>query len=214
LCSNKSFEEEEVGKLVFADGDDERGQQQQQLCGWTKSAVLTWFRRRSSSRSSRGSLLLLLQRRRAEMVRGTVGGAAREAQHMWSQLVHEKSVLPYLIPVFVLAWLLERWVIPLSSWIPVIISVWAALQVIYLAMDLQSKALLYSGFFLLLLCALNPNFFSPFFSFLGLLYVWRIHDYYYYGFLCTTEYSLNLWLCFSTNDMSKLIERSSKSLPN
>ncbi|CAK9869456.1 unnamed protein product [Sphagnum jensenii] len=62
------------------------------------------------------------------MVRGTVGGAAREAQHMWSQLVHEKSVLPYLIPVFVLAWLLERWVIPLSSWIPVIISVWAALQ--------------------------------------------------------------------------------------
>jgi hypothetical protein len=169
LCSNKSFEEEEVGKLVFADGDDERGQQQQQLCGWTKSAVLTWFRRSSSSRSSRGSLLLLLlqQRWRAEMVRGTVGGAAREAQHMWSQLVHEKSVLPYLIPVFVLAWLLERWVIPLSSWIPVIISVWAALQVIYLAMDLQSKALLYSGFFLLLLCALNPNFFSPFFSFLG-----------------------------------------------
>lgn len=143
MCSNKSFEEEEVGKLVFADGDDERGQQQ--LCGWTKSAVLTWFRRSSSSsRSSRGSLLLLLlqQRWRAEMVRGTVGGAAREAQHMWSQLVHEKSVLPYLIPVFVLAWLLERWVIPLSSWIPVIISVWAALQVIYLAMDLQSKALL------------------------------------------------------------------------
>jgi hypothetical protein len=148
------------------------------------------------------------------MVRGTVGGAAREAQHMWSQLVHEKSVLPYLIPVFVLAWLLERWVIPLSSWIPLIISVWAALQVTYLAMDLQSKALLYSKFFLLLLCALNPNFFPPFFSFLGLLYMWRIHDYYYYGFLCTTEYSLNLWLCFSTNDMSKLIERSSKPLPN
>jgi hypothetical protein len=67
---------------------------------------------------------------RAKMPKFMVKGAAKEAQQLWSNLVHEKPVLPYLIPVFFLAWVLERWIIPFSNWIPVFVTVWATLQVL------------------------------------------------------------------------------------
>ncbi|CAK9876092.1 unnamed protein product [Sphagnum jensenii] len=62
------------------------------------------------------------------MAKFMVKGAAKEAQQLWNNLVHEKPVLPYLIPVFFLAWVLERWIIPFSNWIPVFVTVWATLQ--------------------------------------------------------------------------------------
>ncbi len=52
---------------------------------------------------------------------------AKEAQQLWNKLVHDKLVLPYLILVFFLAWILERWIIPFSNWILVFVTVWATL---------------------------------------------------------------------------------------
>jgi len=54
---------------------------------------------------------------------------AKEAQQLWNKLVHDKLVLPYLILMFFLAWILERWIIPFSNWIHIFVIVWATLQV-------------------------------------------------------------------------------------
>lgn len=58
-----------------------------------------------------------------------VDGAAQEVKELWDHLLLEKPVLPYLIPVFILAWILERWIISFSNWVPVFVTVWASLQV-------------------------------------------------------------------------------------
>jgi hypothetical protein len=42
------------------------------------------------------------------MTKIMVKNAAKEAQQIWNNLVHDKPLLPYLIPVFFLAWILER----------------------------------------------------------------------------------------------------------
>jgi hypothetical protein len=63
------------------------------------------------------------------MTKIMVKNAAKEAQQLWNNLVHDKPLLPYLVPVFFLAWILERWIIPFSNWIPVFVTVWATLQV-------------------------------------------------------------------------------------
>ncbi|KAG0567966.1 hypothetical protein KC19_7G175800 [Ceratodon purpureus] len=57
-----------------------------------------------------------------------VDGAVTEAKELWEHLLQEKPVLPYLIPVFLLAWFLERWIISFSNWVPVFVTVWATLQ--------------------------------------------------------------------------------------
>ncbi|BBN09410.1 hypothetical protein MPTK1_4g19570 [Marchantia polymorpha subsp. ruderalis] len=62
------------------------------------------------------------------MSRRLVENATREAQVLWSNLIEEKPLLPFLIPVFLLAWFLERWIIPFSNWIPVCVIVWSTVQ--------------------------------------------------------------------------------------
>jgi len=61
------------------------------------------------------------------MTKIMVMNVAKEAQQLWNKLVHDKLVLPYLILVFFLAWILERWIIPFSNWILVFVTVWATL---------------------------------------------------------------------------------------
>ncbi|CAK9192592.1 unnamed protein product [Sphagnum troendelagicum] len=61
-------------------------------------------------------------------VKKQVNKCLSEAQQLWNNLVHDKPLLPYLVPVFFLAWILERWIIPFSNWIPVFVTVWATLQ--------------------------------------------------------------------------------------
>jgi len=63
------------------------------------------------------------------MTKIMVMNAAKEAQQLWNKLVHDKLVLPYLIPVFFLAWILKRWIIPFSNWILFFVTVWVILQV-------------------------------------------------------------------------------------
>lgn len=65
----------------------------------------------------------------AKQKQGLVDGAAHEVKELWDHLLLEKPVLPYLIPVFILAWILERWIISFSNWVPVFVTVWASLQV-------------------------------------------------------------------------------------
>ncbi|XP_004138346.1 uncharacterized protein LOC101204113 isoform X1 [Cucumis sativus] len=40
----------------------------------------------------------------------------------------EKPFLPYLVPLFFLAWAFDKWVFSFSNWIPLAIAVWATLQ--------------------------------------------------------------------------------------
>jgi hypothetical protein len=58
-----------------------------------------------------------------------VHDVTKEAKELWGHLLEEKPVLPFLIPVFLLAWILERWIISFSNWVPVFVTVWASLQV-------------------------------------------------------------------------------------
>ncbi|CAM6090440.1 unnamed protein product [Calypogeia fissa] len=62
------------------------------------------------------------------MSRRLVENATREAQALWSNLIEEKPLLPFLIPLVLIAWFLERWIIPLSNWVPVFFIVWATLE--------------------------------------------------------------------------------------
>ncbi|KAL2630102.1 hypothetical protein R1flu_014788 [Riccia fluitans] len=69
-----------------------------------------------------------LDRNLSTMSRRLVENATREAQVLWSNLIDEKPLLPFLIPVFLLAWFLERWIIPFSNWVPVCVLVWSTVQ--------------------------------------------------------------------------------------
>ncbi|PON71697.1 C2 domain containing protein [Parasponia andersonii] len=42
--------------------------------------------------------------------------------------VKEKPFLPFLVPLILLAWGIERWVFSLSNWVPIVVAVWATLQ--------------------------------------------------------------------------------------
>ncbi|KAJ7538397.1 hypothetical protein O6H91_11G046200 [Diphasiastrum complanatum] len=54
--------------------------------------------------------------------------ASREANELWNNLVSDKPLLPFLIPVFFLAWGIERWIVSLSNWVPLIVCVWATIE--------------------------------------------------------------------------------------
>lgn len=70
-----------------------------------------------------------LDDQRSTMSRRLVENAARDAQALWSNLVEEKPLLPFLVPLCLLAWFIERWIIPLSNWVPFCFIVWATLEV-------------------------------------------------------------------------------------
>ncbi|KAJ7294164.1 hypothetical protein O6H91_Y274600 [Diphasiastrum complanatum] len=54
--------------------------------------------------------------------------ASREANQLWNDLVSDKPLLPFLVPVFLLAWGIERWIVPLSNWVPLVVCVWATIE--------------------------------------------------------------------------------------
>lgn len=53
----------------------------------------------------------------------------REAVEFWSHVVEERPLLPFLIPLVILAWALERWIVHFSNWVPLAVAVWAMIQV-------------------------------------------------------------------------------------
>ncbi|XP_022924106.1 synaptotagmin-5-like [Cucurbita moschata] len=50
------------------------------------------------------------------------------ALEFFRHLMREKPFLPFLIPLVLVAWSIERWVFSLSNWVPLAVAVWATLQ--------------------------------------------------------------------------------------
>lgn len=72
-----------------------------------------------------------------------------------------KPFLPYLVPLFFLAWGFDKWVFSFSNWIPLAIAVWATLQVIILLLIIPHNVCYQIKISLLCLansqlCNLNP----------------------------------------------------------
>ena len=51
------------------------------------------------------------------------------AAEFFLHLMVDKPLLPFLIPLVLIAWSIERWVFSFSNWVPLAVAVWATLQV-------------------------------------------------------------------------------------
>lgn len=58
----------------------------------------------------------------------------RDAREFFNQVMEEQPLLPFLIPLALFAWFVERWVVPFSNWVPLAAAVWATIQVCLSAM--------------------------------------------------------------------------------
>lgn len=52
----------------------------------------------------------------------------KDAREFFNQVMVEQPLLPFLIPLGLFAWLVERWVVPFSNWVPLAAAVWATIQ--------------------------------------------------------------------------------------
>ena len=52
-----------------------------------------------------------------------------EAVEFLNHIIVEKPIIPFLIPLILLAWAIERWVFSFSNWVPLAVAVWATIQV-------------------------------------------------------------------------------------
>ncbi|KAJ9174040.1 hypothetical protein P3X46_017112 [Hevea brasiliensis] len=65
------------------------------------------------------------------MVRRRMGRASfniEEVVEFFNHLYVEKPFLPFFIPLVLVCWGIERWVFSLSSWVPLVLAVWATIQ--------------------------------------------------------------------------------------
>ncbi|KAM0880166.1 hypothetical protein ACQ4PT_033790 [Festuca glaucescens] len=53
---------------------------------------------------------------------------AKDALEFFNQVMVEQPLLPFLIPLGLFAWFVERWVVPFSNWVPLVAAVWATIQ--------------------------------------------------------------------------------------
>ncbi|KAF7037498.1 hypothetical protein CFC21_047857 [Triticum aestivum] len=53
---------------------------------------------------------------------------AKDALDFFNQVMVEQPLLPFLIPLGLFAWFVERWVVPFSNWVPLAAAVWATIQ--------------------------------------------------------------------------------------
>jgi len=58
----------------------------------------------------------------------------KDAREFFNQVMVEQPLLPFLIPLGLFAWFVERWVVPFSNWVPLAAAVWATIQVFISAM--------------------------------------------------------------------------------
>lgn len=68
-----------------------------------------------------------------EMVRKRLGNYyAKEAVEFLNHVIRDKPLLPFLVPLGLFAWAIERWLVPFSNWVPLAFAVWATIQVLSL----------------------------------------------------------------------------------
>lgn len=66
----------------------------------------------------------------AQMSRRKVRGlSVEDAVEFFNYVMEEKPFLPFLIPLVLFAWGIERWVFSFSNWVPLAVAVWATIQV-------------------------------------------------------------------------------------
>ncbi|KAJ3694418.1 hypothetical protein LUZ60_009898 [Juncus effusus] len=54
--------------------------------------------------------------------------STKEMVDLINKIMHDKPLLPFLIPLFLFAWMIERWLVPFSNWVPLTAAVWATIQ--------------------------------------------------------------------------------------
>lgn len=57
------------------------------------------------------------------------GFNVKEAVKFLNQVLEKKPFLPFVIPLFLVVWGIEKWFFSLSNWVPLAIALWAAFQV-------------------------------------------------------------------------------------
>ncbi|CAL0322228.1 unnamed protein product [Lupinus luteus] len=58
----------------------------------------------------------------------SVSNIEEGAVKFFNHLLQEKPQVPFFIPLILIAWAIERWVFPFSTWVPLILAVWATIQ--------------------------------------------------------------------------------------
>lgn len=53
----------------------------------------------------------------------------RQAMDFLNQLLADKPILPFVIPLFLVVWGIEKWIFSLTNWVPLTVAVWAVFQV-------------------------------------------------------------------------------------
>ena len=56
-----------------------------------------------------------------------------EAVEFLNHLLVDKSLLPFVIPLVLIGWAIEKWIFSFSNWVPLVVAVWATTQVISLS---------------------------------------------------------------------------------
>ncbi|CAL9059145.1 uncharacterized protein LOC135651753 isoform X1 [Musa acuminata AAA Group] len=54
--------------------------------------------------------------------------AKEAAMELLNQMMRDKPLLPFLIPLGLFAWAVERWLVPFSNWVPLAAAVWVTIQ--------------------------------------------------------------------------------------
>lgn len=62
--------------------------------------------------------------------------SAAEVVEFWNNLLQERPYLPYFVPLILLVWAFERWVLSFSNLVPLAIAVWATVQVSFMISSL------------------------------------------------------------------------------
>lgn len=53
-----------------------------------------------------------------------------EVREFLNHLLVDKPLLPFVIPFLLIVWFIEKWFFSLSNWVPLVVAVWATIQVI------------------------------------------------------------------------------------
>ncbi|XP_057472907.1 uncharacterized protein LOC130761430 isoform X1 [Actinidia eriantha] len=51
-----------------------------------------------------------------------------EAVEFLNHLLVDKSLLPFIIPLVLVGWAIEKWIFSFSNWVPLVVAVWATIQ--------------------------------------------------------------------------------------